>query len=583
MNLHESLLRTKIADNMNSPNCGNEPSLMYMDVKLEAIMPRIVIEARADTPSQRDRPKTMQVQISRFAITNIREMGASRADLAQALSSLQEGSLVFGSGFPSKHGDLCIVTDRILSHVAATDMTPSMAESPPQSGSSSAASQLTRYALWAEPRDVWCVKLDPVWVDFLGVRSIGVNRATPFIDAVPVTLWIHGKSTEPFPDNIFEHKSDFLFDNPPPQPPPRRQMDGLILSVAGLQQQQQSTDTTDVAKKNFVNKQENVQPNPVNHVNGEQKTEKAGDQDSADLHVIAHVSNLVSIQIDHYQLLFLLRFAEEITELTTFLSVDANRILKDKNSDNSVIIGCVIPQVEVSLIMPSMSPGKESSGGDAESVLPDSASLGDDLHSSNWPQQQSSLDLVRNSNVFNSIDTPSPVTDGPIQSNPNTHGHNVQIQTPSGKPTPDSSQKTTPKPDKSNRIMSALGGGNKAGAQQIGKEINSGIISMRKNFSSFMTSIDTALKTSTDDISDTVSIHSDYSSDSENFIMILGDDKTVDCMDVMFKLNPFANDVKVAPVEQATECCEDEDSSPSEPSEASSLRRRDLVSMATFR
>lgn len=31
-------------------------------------------------------------------------------------------------------------------------------------------------------------------------------------------------------------------------------------------------------------------------------------------------------------------------------------------------------------MMPSQTPGKESSGGDAESVMPDSASLGDDLH-----------------------------------------------------------------------------------------------------------------------------------------------------------------------------------------------------------
>lgn len=30
-------------------------------------------------------------------------------------------------------------------------------------------------------------------------------------------------------------------------------------------------------------------------------------------------------------------------------------------------------------MMPSQTPGKESSGGDGESVLPDSASLGDDL------------------------------------------------------------------------------------------------------------------------------------------------------------------------------------------------------------
>lgn len=47
--------------------------------------------------------------------------------------------------------------------------------------------------------------------------------------------------------------------------------------------------------------------------------------------------------------------------------------------ESSIIVGCVIPQVEVSLVMPSQTPGKESSGGDGESVMPDSASLGDDL------------------------------------------------------------------------------------------------------------------------------------------------------------------------------------------------------------
>lgn len=115
---------------------------------------------------------------------------------------------------------------------------------------------------------------------------------------------------------------------------------------------------------------------------------------------------------------------------------------------------------------------------------------------------------------------------------------------------------------------------------------------MKKGLSSFMTSIDSALKTGSmnDDMSDTISVQSDMSSDSENYVMILGDEKTADCMDVMFKLNPFntdSNTMKVAPVEVASEVCEDpfltNMSSPSEPSEASSLKRRDLVSMVTFR
>ena len=55
----------------------------------------------------------------------------------------------------------------------------------------------------------------------------------------------------------------------------------------------------------------------------------------ADMHAIVQVSNLVSVQIDHYQLLFLLRLSEDMTELSTFLSLDAERILE------KVRISCV--------------------------------------------------------------------------------------------------------------------------------------------------------------------------------------------------------------------------------------------------
>lgn len=206
-------------------------------------------------------------------------------------------------------------------------------------------------------------------------------------------------------------------------------------------------------------------------------------------------------------------------------------------------------------MMPSQTPGKELSGGDGESVIPDSCSLGDDLQTTNstsavWPNTQSSLDLMKNSNAFGSVESPtSPLNEQlpqlpppsfhhdtmlpPHTSNPNTHGYNVQIQSEPLVATGPSSQ----------QVSSALGGGTgtkvkvKTTDINLAKEINSTVRSMKKGFSSFMTSFDTTLtnKSGADDMSDTFSIHSDISSDSENFIMILGDDKTADCMDVMFK------------------------------------------------
>lgn len=65
---------------------------------------------------------------------------------------------------------------------------------------------------------------------------------------------------------------------------------------------------------------------------------------------------------------------------------------------------------------------------------------------------------------------------------------------------------------------------------------------MKKGFSSFMTSIDSAITSRTtinDDVSDTFSIQSDISSDSENFAIVMGDDKTMDCIDVMFRYLMF--------------------------------------------
>lgn len=600
LGLHESLMRTNVADSMNIPS-PTEPSMMYMDVKLEAIMPRIIFESSRDVSAmQRDRPKIMQVQVSRFAVTNIREMGASRADLAQAIHSLQEGTLVFSSGFPSKPEDLSIVTDRILSHIAATDMTSSTTQ--PNSPNPS-INQMSRYALWNDSRDVWCIKIDPVWIDFLGARSIGANRSIPFIDAVPITLWVHGKSQldDSIVDKIAERSK-----LPVPQPEQAKASD-LILSVSSLLQEApneetfmfSNLDSVSFSKTGYNDTNGNVKhDNPFNVSTGDEATSALNlDERSADLHVIAHFGNLVSVQMDHYQFLFLMRLAEEMNELTTFLTMDNKRIMQERNPNQSVIIGCVIPQVEVTMIMPSQTPGKESSGGDAESVLPDSASLGDDLHTTNSGWQQGSLSLEGGArlNPFSSIESPSPVKqdkfDYPVEAK-----SNIKFNIPADNEATEPTQIPTTNTASSSSSSSTSTLKNKSrvsgDSNIISKELNTGLSQVKKGFTSFMTSIDSALKTNTsfDDGSDSISIQSDYSDDSEFFTVLADSDKaTTDCNDFMFKLNPFASDVnnKLAPVEVASEVCEDpyltNMSSPSEPSEASSLRRRDLVSMATFR
>ena len=46
----------------------------------------------------------------------------------------------------------------------------------------------------------------------------------------------------------------------------------------------------------------------------------------ADMQIIAQCSQLVSIQLNHYQFLLLLRLAERLTELAAFLALDSARV-----------------------------------------------------------------------------------------------------------------------------------------------------------------------------------------------------------------------------------------------------------------
>lgn len=82
-----------------------------------------------------------------------------------------------------------------------------------------------------------------------------------------------------------------------------------------------------------------------------------------------------------------------LLQLTTFLTLDADKTMKGSKSA-TIVIASVIPQIEVTLVTSSQDFGKGSSGGDIESssVVPDSSSL--DTHSAHWTNTvQNSLDV----------------------------------------------------------------------------------------------------------------------------------------------------------------------------------------------
>lgn len=108
---------------------------------------------------------------------------------------------------------------------------------------------------------------------------------------------------------------------------------------------------------------------------------------------------------------------------------------------------------------------------------------------------------------------------------------------------------------------------------------------MKKGFNSLITSIDSALKSSPDDVSDTLSIRSDASSDSENYVVVNmnSGERNMECIDAMFRVQGVNYDIaaRATVVEMANEVIEDDVTvtTPSEHSLTSTYKRRDLVSL----
>ena len=81
------------------------------------------------------------------------------------------------------------------------------------------------------------------------------------------------------------------------------------------------------------------------------------------MHLLVHITNLVSVQLNHYQFLFLMRLLETVSEITTFLTQDVSYILGEED-ESSMALGLIAPQIDVSLLMPSISQSRDKIGGD---------------------------------------------------------------------------------------------------------------------------------------------------------------------------------------------------------------------------
>ncbi|CAG7723422.1 unnamed protein product [Allacma fusca] len=312
----------------------------YMDVRVELIMPKVVFENKKLYPSQKERPQSLHFQVSRLVLSNYRsnETG-SLHELTQCLELLQRGDLAYGTDFPSKDHDVPLIAEKFILHAEGRDK---IRQPTKINGGSfhEIAPYLTKDMLNTEPRDVWYVFMDPFWADFRVETKRKKNSSEqntskipkdsdrdlslmlyPFIDSLPVSAWLH----------LHEEPSSKLSSS-------------------------LNSDTP----------------------NGETvpKTQKS-------IKAIFSANGIASLQLTHYQYLFLMRMIEAISELSLYLTYDLEQIIGQQIYNNLVTVLGYIPTTELSLLFPPSVPGKQESPSmelDSSAMMESSSGENDETH-----------------------------------------------------------------------------------------------------------------------------------------------------------------------------------------------------------
>ncbi|CAB4066177.1 UHRF1-binding protein 1,UHRF1-binding protein 1-like [Lepeophtheirus salmonis] len=254
-------------------------SHLILDVKIEAILLKIIYEDLQEYSDQPERPRSLEIQVSRVLAANYRSSETGTiSELNKTLKIFSSSDLFNSFKFPNEESDLNVICQKFYEVSNDTDLKTITANL--YSGGI-----FRKDLLWNRSKDVWYVTLDPLWADFKG------RYTTPLVNAFPVTLWLYKEPKE--------------------------------------------------------------LPN---------------DSKEAKMHIIAQVHKLVTLQLNHYQLLlFLQRMSETLSEITIFLTHDLMRILGE-DDQGSMCLGVDIPQADVSFLIKSLNEHDRMKRNDSSSI-----------------------------------------------------------------------------------------------------------------------------------------------------------------------------------------------------------------------